>query len=715
MFIFRYQLGIISLIPMCKSLQTPTFTSRSLFIEHKPFRLLQLRSSLTSSPFDDTDIKLKLKDMSSDDKDECIINQASNIRELQQKLKDATVNSTQRKVVKSKVISIDKQRITFEVKSDDDKLVRVPYNKPFVKLIENCQNIHKSTAPYVCQHLIGFEDSIKSAVEIVMKELPLDDLLNSSFPKKPLVISRLGRGGKTTALMALFDRLQGAQLGADRVKVMLISFRIAPFYFYLREEETQAQAILRVIAHQLVEGTDDELDHLLVDEYALDDYIGETPFVLLINQINLLSRGQPLDDEAADLLRRMFLRKNRYLVMTTLIPMDVDDMHNKRGYYRIPVPISMNLTELRAMSNECANVTALDVAFYGGIPPLIYCVKMFQLCYEDRYRYGGTPRAMTNLRDRCYYGTEGSIEDSTGELSKKFALLLYSRLIGEFVTGSPCWASVSVLTPDAELHRMFYQFSYMTASGQLIWPLCYMRCILEEMWVDQYNSFREAHWALLSLLERLAKQVTAGQSDKKGKGWELVLQIGILLNCIDCYLNQRVEYPLSEASRPFSLVPAGTRSEVGYLELSPNIKTADGAWAYILEKLEEYDEPTIILVVPMHAAFPMYDMFLVYTPGTTAAAAASEPGPVADGQALDTLYVRVAGIQTTKRRKGMKQPIPGIPAFVNSGSYLAHGHSGKRARGTSPPPPGWMSLSEVEVQRLLGFSLAPLASIDWTK
>ena len=58
----------------------------------------------------------------------------------------------------------------------------------------------------------------------------------------------------------------------------------------------------------------------------------------------------------------------------------------------------------------------------------------------------------------------------------------------------------------------------------------------------------------------------------------------------------------------------------------------------------------------------------------------------------------------------MDQP---IPAFVNSGSYLAHCHTVKRARGSSSST-DWVDLSEEQVEGLLGFSLKIVASIDWT-
>ena len=319
MFLFRYQLSIISLIPLFKSLHFSFISSRDLSTNYRPFRLAQLKSSSTLPPLDDTDIKLKLKVMSSDEKDEYIINQASNIRALEQKLKDATVR---RKVVKTRVKSTTQLNNQPKLIQSSDISIRVPDCRSFVKLLENCAYTPTS-ASYTCQHPVGLKESVDATVEMIMRELPDRDPESGTNPKMPIIFSRSERGGKTSTLIAVFNRLQGAQLGADRVRVMLISFKSSSGFVH-REGETQKQAILRVIAQQLVEGTEDELVRLFVDEYALDDYIGAKPFVLLVDQINVISPHEPLNDEAARTLRTRFLCENRHLMMSTFLPMGVE-------------------------------------------------------------------------------------------------------------------------------------------------------------------------------------------------------------------------------------------------------------------------------------------------------------------------------------------------------------------------------------------------------
>ena len=270
-------------------------------------------------------------------------------------------------------------------------------------------------------------------------------------------------------------------------------------------------------------------------------------------------------------------------------------------------------------------------------------------------------------------------------------MTLYRRLIHEFITGVPYCASVDEITPLIQLHRKFYRFLSSGASDRIVWPLCYIEYIIADMRVDKAS--RKAYRALAALLKRLTIQANTRQN---GKGWELMLQVGILINCIGASLHSDLEYPLSRP--PLSLVPSGARAKVRFIELPLDIATLDGTWSYLSEQLEACREPTIVLVEPAPLDFPLYDMFLVYTPGT------------ADGQALDVTSVRVAGIQAKPRPLDMDQP---VPAFVNSGSYLAHCHTVKRVRGTSTLP-CWVDLSEEQVEGLLGFSLKVVASIDWT-
>ena len=565
--------------------------------------------------------------------------------------------------------------------TDSFSLIKVPANRPFIKQLESCVNMHIDSLD--CQHPVGLDPFIDKAAAITLRELPRNDTSTGLYRKRPIVLSRLARGGKTTGLRKLFDRLQGAQLGDDHIRVMIISFN-GSSDFAIRDGETQEQALLRVIAQQLVEGTDKELTRLLVDEDELDNYIGKKPFLLLIDEINQLSTSQPLDPDTSRLLRKLFLRKNRYIVMTTHVPLDLDVMFalSDRGYYSVQLPTSTDLRELREMSIECSALTPLEVARYGSLPSLIYAAKVHSDHLEMRY-------------------AKACIKRMVEKLNKKQKSDLYSRVIDEFVTGNiPAIRPLDKLDAVEQIRISIYQFASSTPSGKLVWPLCYMDLILEDMIVNDQAAW-EAHQDLLKVLKQLTYVST---TEGSGKDWELIIQIGILLQCINAYLSPR------RKSYPLSLVPPGVKAEVRLLGIPADKKKLDSAWSWTSEMLKLYSRPTVILAVPALSSFPTYDMFLIYTPGTAGATAALKSGsePSAGGQALNVEEVRVAGIQAKSGKKGSNQR---LPAFVNSGSYLVRGRPVKKDDITKR---GWFSMGMKQVQQLLGFSLAPLMPIAWT-
>ena len=198
----------------------------------------------------------------------------------------------------------------------------VPSDRPFSKSLKDCINVvaHDSS----CKNLIGVDEVINNAYEIISRNIFVDDSINSDqgYRKAPLIFSRMARGGKSTILRLLFDKLKRAGYN-----VMYISFN--SFIKFTRQEgESQSNAILRRIASQLIDCTEEEAHTICCDKDALDTYITSTTlpdkgFVLLIDELNALG---PLDRAARTLLRTLFLdSKGRYMVATTHVPMTLDE------------------------------------------------------------------------------------------------------------------------------------------------------------------------------------------------------------------------------------------------------------------------------------------------------------------------------------------------------------------------------------------------------
>lgn len=135
----------------------------------------------------------------------------------------------------------------------------------------------------------------------------------------PLVYTSVVRGGKTTFLLLLFEELKRTGYAP-----IFISFS-SPL---LRTDESISHALARYIALQLCDPM--SIDHkvdAVVDELELHAHIERTsggkPVVLLIDDLHRL--GVSLNAVATLLLTKRWLdQRNRYLVYSSNVPMELD-------------------------------------------------------------------------------------------------------------------------------------------------------------------------------------------------------------------------------------------------------------------------------------------------------------------------------------------------------------------------------------------------------
>ena len=351
--------------------------------------------------------------------------------------------------------------------SSSNKYPRIQISKPtnFTKKLINV------TAPAIsdraCHHLVDIDATLAKAMKIIGKESLEECLADGAHRIKPIVMSRLSRGGKTTVAIKLFDKLK-----LEGFCPIFISFN-GNALFKHRVGESHEHAILRRIAVQFTNETDDF--NFNVDRKTLLNYIAaeskEKSVVLIIDELNVLSTT--LDESAAELLRSEFLdKKNRHLVITAHIPMNLDNTGNAavvlgkrsasgmssssslststsdRGAHVIDMPLSVNLKDLRLMSNECGALTPFEAVFYGGIPSVIYSIKDGQFTPSERVS------AQLSL---CGRG------DMTVESFLKLVL-----------TGVRC---------DPRLF-LLYAFGTAKEGSKMQFPLCYVNALLS-IWFQQ--------------------------------------------------------------------------------------------------------------------------------------------------------------------------------------------------------------------------------------
>jgi len=102
------------------------------------------------------------------------------------------------------------------------------------------------TTPKDCPEPIVLDKTIDDAWNIIANHIYESSSPSGSYRKPLILISRMARGGKTTVLLALFDRIK-----SSGVNVMFISFNESSNFMRL-EGESEEEAFYRVIITQLV-------------------------------------------------------------------------------------------------------------------------------------------------------------------------------------------------------------------------------------------------------------------------------------------------------------------------------------------------------------------------------------------------------------------------------------------------------------------------------
>jgi hypothetical protein len=300
-------------------------------------------------------------------------------------------------------------------------------------------------------------------LSIVYKQLPRETTHYDRVP--PLVLMRFARGGKTTTLASVFDKLKES----GRVNPILISFSgSGKPAFKHQKGETQTQAILRLIGVQLGDYTPEQALNLVVDRDALEAHLGNN-VVLLIDELNIL--GMPLDSGAAELLREMFLdRSGRFLVFTSHFPVSIEadalkaleasDLLGKsvnkppslRGVSTVNMSLGKTLTELRAMSKKCEGLTEEQAAWLAYIPSLIYLLMNFM-------------------------GIHGIVSPSMRFTQMNIVVLpdakldLLDRFVSQLLRGQR----------DPVVEHYYGAFASVDANGLVSYPLCYVKEIFVQL------------------------------------------------------------------------------------------------------------------------------------------------------------------------------------------------------------------------------------------
>jgi len=111
------------------------------------------------------------------------------------------------------------------------------------------------------------------------------DVTSGNKRCSPVVYTRLSRGGKSTFLWLLFDKLKAT----GKYAPIIITFNGS---FSPKTGESDTDAIVRSIASQFVDVEDTDLNRIVCDTKKLlahiEDTRGDKAVVLLIDELNML-------------------------------------------------------------------------------------------------------------------------------------------------------------------------------------------------------------------------------------------------------------------------------------------------------------------------------------------------------------------------------------------------------------------------------------------
>ncbi len=482
--------------------------------------------------------------------------------------------------------------------------------------------------------LVHVEDIVDTALEIIEENALHTDRV------PPLLLARLPRGGKTTILKLIFEKLH---LNKGYFPIIVS----ANGNFALREKEKPLDALIRLIAEQFVElPTNRNRNKLWCSEEDVLNYIqavaGERKVILFIDELNQL--GAPVDPLTSSFLKTWLDRKNYYVVFSSHVPLEVDvgasdhiDSPSSRAVKLISLPRTSDLETLSSIPG-CGSLTPLQVSLYGGIPSLIYS----QLTH-------GRPSIEERFAKKMI-SVHADFERDRELIIKSF--------LQECVTG------------EIRMKLPFDCFADYTGPYSRIWPLCYIKCILE------YMEMRE----MISIEEAIRGHSSSAES---GKDWEMITLANFYLRALDAMRNQRVLDCGPLSSHKNKVVGVEVRS------IPPHVKTLAELKNYVnsLELKKGY----IIILTPSYSKFPLIDGLIGYVMQT--------------GRRKKVIW------QAFQNKLSRKYPNSDPPSWINK-CFLLRGNASVRSSG-SRSLRNWTYSDKSELQAMLCYSLRLLYPAKW--
>ncbi|CAJ1443942.1 unnamed protein product [Effrenium voratum] len=420
---------------------------------------------------------------------------------------------------------------------------------------------------------VDLDVRVENCVNVVMKNLP-KETEGTTVRVPPAMLSRCMRGGKTTMLYKVFDKLK-----ATKTQPIFISFN-GDSLIHRLDDEKPLHTMLRAIAVALMKNKPanrEEAERVRCSKEALKEYLEDKKdVVLLVDEPNVLLKPNQADNyqDVGMFLRETFLDPaGRHLVFSTHIPTStgLDRVLGKgagssREAETIPMPRCADMEQLRAMHPACDALTPLEAVYLGYVPALIFSVKTQVFDIEGRFR------------------------DILPAAKSEELPILAKTFLSEFFIGKR--------GPDHDPVRAFDALTESPQKGQIRWILAYVGQMCCHLGWKQVGAWIEE-------LPSWSGKVESGQD------WETVLLVAL---CLRCY-----EAKYSEPHELLGLAKGALRPAAVYVEKVPQENSTNPevilAW-WKGQRIRTY--PYIAVLSPTFSKTEIVDAMWIYQESATA-------------------------------------------------------------------------------------------------
>ena len=410
---------------------------------------------------------------------------------------------------------------------------------------------------------MGIAACVNACMDLIEKYINRSDM-SAINRVPPTCAARCARGGKTTFLQKLGERLAQAQYlpifvsfnGESPVKRR--DNELADAWLY----RTIAYALLPADSKKLRQDVADEIGNTTCQKETLRAYFeSQKNVVLLVDELNqlLLKSPNPADKEAEQrasrFMKDVFLDADgAHMVFTSHIQSTGLDLtqymegNSVRGLEITGLPFAAELQELQNMSTAFSGLTHMKAAYYSRVPALLWSSQHDESLLAQKF---------------------SQIQQHPKEHLAAF--------LSEVFRGTPL--------KDMEAFR---QLTDGSRKGRAIWIPCFMSHFLFQCSIT---------WPACGVLSRWLEAMPAAEQ-KDGKAWEKIIAVAFGLR----YVWQQM------GGEPHSWLHGHEGAAIQCLDADPAATNVEDAIQKLPEPLQY---PTLQLVLPSHAQFEAVDLFAV--------------------------------------------------------------------------------------------------------